>query len=330
MVPLTCFLPKSSIIFRAFLALSVAFLSSASSLAFATFLLNLSRLVSESLVFFLALESSTSSFGWLPSAVFLMLSIAALMLSELRPHRSAKALAACSPMPEASACLMRASRASCRTPLARSISPPVKLVFSPCLSIFSAAFCALLAISSKACLVFMPFSLNRSSRSPFSLNTRPLSLQVSDSWPIFWLSWSTASSAVRLLDSKPKSDLTSPSISSAASLALLPRSLFALAVSLAAFDALPSASTAFLVAAAFCLVCSLASLYALASSLMLSRIFCATAICEWPCLPYSFNAALTLSVASLLPMAALVMSVRLTFASPIQCVMSAPAKFIFW
>ena len=62
---------------------------------------------------------------------------------------------------------------------------------------------------------------------------------------------------------------------------------------------------------------------------MLSRIFWATAICECPCLPYSFNAALTLSVAALLPMAALVMSVRLIFASPSQCVMSAPAKFIF-
>ena len=251
------------------------------------------------------------------------------MLSELSPQRSAKALAACSLMPEASACRMIASRASCSTPFARSISPLLKPVLSPCLRIFSAAFWALLAMSSKACLVLVPFSENLSSRLPFWSNTTPLSLQVSDSSPIFWFSWSTASSAVRLPDSKPNRDFTRSSISSDASEAEEPSSLFALAASFAAEADLPSASTAFLVAAAFCLVCSLASLYALASSLMLSRIFCATAICEWPCLPYSFNAALTLSVASLLPMAALVMSVRLTFASPIQCVMSAPAKFIF-
>ena len=105
--------------------------------------------------------------------------------------------------------------------------------------------------------------------------------------------------------------------------------MFALAACFAALADLPSASTAFFEAFAFWPACSLASAYALASSLMLSRIFWATASCEWPCLPYSFRAAFTLSVAVLLPMAALVMSVRLTFASDIQWVMLAPAKFIF-
>ena len=259
MVALTCFLLKSSIIFCAFLALAVAFLSSASSLAFAIFLPNLSRLVSESLVFFLALESSTSSFALLLSAVFLMLSMEALMLSELSPQRSAKALAACSLMPEASACRMIASRASCSTPFARSISPLLKPVLSPCLRIFSAAFWALLAMSSKACLVLVPFSEKRSSRFPLWSNTTPLSLQVSDSSPIFWFSWSTAWSAVRLPDSKPNSAWTRSSIWLDASEAEEPSSLFALAASFAAEADLPSASTASLDAFAFCLVCSLAS-----------------------------------------------------------------------
>ena len=139
-VALTWVLLKACIIFCAFLALAVAFLGSASSVAFASISWNLPRLVLASLVFFLALESSTSSFALLLSAVFLMLSMDALMLSELSPQRSAKALAACPLMPEASACRMIASRASCSTPFARSISPLLKPVLSPCLRIFSAAF----------------------------------------------------------------------------------------------------------------------------------------------------------------------------------------------
>ena len=175
------------------------------------------------------------------------------MLSELRPQRSAKALAACSLIPEASACLMIASRASCSTPFARSISPLLKPVLSPCLRIFSAAFWALLAMSSKACLVFVPFSEKRSSRLPFWSNTTPLSLQVSDSSPIFWFSWSTAWSAVRLPDSRPNSARTRSSISLDASEAEEPSSLFALAASFAADADLPSASTAFLAALLFSL-----------------------------------------------------------------------------
>ena len=54
--------------------------------------------------------------SFLPSAVSWMCSSDALMLVELKPHRSARSLAACSPIPDASACLMMASRASARTP----------------------------------------------------------------------------------------------------------------------------------------------------------------------------------------------------------------------
>ena len=173
-----------STFFSAFLALPDA-LSSASSFAVPLALLTESTFFFALSVFDLALESSTSSFALLLSAVFLILSMEALMLSELNPQRSAKALAACSLMPEASACRMIASRASCSTPFARSISPLLKPVLSPCLRIFSAAFWALLAMSSKACLVFVPCSENLSSRFPLWSNTTPLSLQVSDSSPIF-------------------------------------------------------------------------------------------------------------------------------------------------
>ena len=182
-----------------------------------------------------------------------MLSMEALMLSELRPQRSARALAACSLMPEASACRMIASRASCSTPFARSISPLLKPVLSPCLRIFSAAFWALLAMSSNACLVLVPCSENRLSRFPLWSNTTPLSLQVSDSSPIFWLSWSTARSAVRLPDSNPNSAWTRSSIWLDASEAEEPSSLFALAASFAADADFPSASTAFLAALLFSL-----------------------------------------------------------------------------
>ena len=175
------------------------------------------------------------------------------MLSELSPQRSANALAACSLMPDASACRMIASRASCSTPFARSISPLLKLVLSPCLRIFSAAFCALLAMSSKTCLVLVPFSENLSSRFPLWSKTTPLSLQVSDSSPIFWFSWSTAWSAVRLPDSKPNKAFTRSSIWLDASEAEEPSSLFALAASFAAAADLPSASTAFLAALLFSL-----------------------------------------------------------------------------